>query len=77
MTINRLTLYPVVVNKWDKAAKLLWLRVRMMGWAQTTYKQLSDETQTDYDTCIKGLQERFEPETKKELYLAEFQARTK
>ena len=32
------------VNKWDKAAKLLWLRVRMTGRAQTAYKQLSDET---------------------------------
>ena len=65
------------VNKWDKAAKLLWLRVRMTGRAQTAYKQLSDETRADYDACVQGLRERFEPETKKELYLAEFQARTK
>jgi len=45
----------------------------MTGRAQTAYKQLSDETRTDYTACVKGLQERFEPESKKELYLAEFQ----
>ena len=65
------------VNKWDNAAKLLWLRVRMTGRAQTAFKQLSTESRADYPTCIKGLRERFEPECKKELYLAEFQIRCK
>ena len=49
----------------------------MIGQAQTAYKQLFDETKADYDACVKGLRERFEPEMKKELYLAKFQARTK
>ena len=41
------------------------------------YKQLSDETRANYVACVKGLWEQFEPETKKELYLANIQARTK
>ena len=48
-----------------------------MGWAQTAYKQLSNETRADYDACVKDLWEQFKPETKKELYLAKFQARNK
>ena len=50
----------------------------MTGRAQTAYNQLSDKTRADYDACVpQELLERLEPETKKELYLAEFQARTK
>ena len=65
------------VNKWDNAAKLLWLRVRMTGRAQTAFKQLPEESRAEYPACIKGLRERFEPACKKELYLAEFQIRVK
>lgn len=64
----------VDVNGWDKAAKLLWLRVRLTGWIQTAFKQLSKTTCKEYDECIK---ERLEPVCKQELYLAEFQARRK
>ena len=49
----------------------------MTGRAQTAYKQLSGETRANYDACVQGLRERFKPKTKKELYSAEFQARTK
>ena len=28
------------INKWDDAAKLLWLRVRLVGTAQTAYRRL-------------------------------------
>ena len=65
------------VNKWENPAKLLWLRVRMTGRAQTAFKQLPQESREDYATCIKALRERFEPESKRELYLAEFQTRSK
>ena len=54
--------------KWDNAAELLWLQVRITSRAQTAFKQLSEETRSEYPTCIKGLQERFEPECKKENY---------
>ena len=49
----------------------------MTGRAQTAFKQLSNEARADYAACVKGLRERFEPESKKELYLAEFQTRSK
>ncbi len=65
------------VNEWDDSKKLLWLRVRLTGRAQTAFKQLSTETRASYATCKQGLRERFEPESKKELYLAEFQSRRK
>ena len=65
------------VNKWDGAAKLLWLRVRLTGRAQTAFKQLSEEARAAYAECKKALWERFEPASKKELYLAEFQTRSK
>ena len=65
------------VNKWDGAAKILWLRVRLTGRAQTAFKQLSDEARAAYAECKQALQERFEPDSKKELYLAEFQTRSK
>lgn len=65
------------VNKWDGAAKLLWLRVRLTGRAQTAFKQLAVEARATYDNCKVALRERFEPASKKELYLAEFQTRSK
>ena len=65
------------VNKWDGAAKLLWLRVRLTGRAQTAFKQLAEEARATYDNCKVALRERFEPASKKELYLAEFQTRSK
>ena len=65
------------VNKWDGAAKILWLRVRLTGRAQTAFKQLSDEARAAYADCKQALRERFEPDSKKELYLAEFQTRSK
>ena len=58
-------------------AKLLWLRVRLTGRAQTAFKQLAGEARATYDNCKVALRERFEPASKKELYLAEFQTRSK
>ena len=53
------------------------LTVRLTGRAQTAFKQLSEEARATYADCIKALRERFEPASKKELYLAEFQTRSK
>ena len=61
------------VNKWDGAAKLLWLRVRLTGRAQAACRQLPGEARVAYDDCKRALLEHFEPASKKELYLAEFQ----
>lgn len=65
------------VNSWDDAAKALWLRVRLTGKAQTAYKRLSDDARKGYADSVKALRERFEPKSKRELYVAEFRARRK
>ena len=52
------------VNEWDDASKLLWLRVRLVGRAQTTYGRLSNASKADYDSLKKALKERFEPDSK-------------
>ena len=65
------------VNEWDEASKKKWLRVRLTGRAATAYKRLTAEVKGDYDATIKALTDRFEPESRKELFLAEFQCRRK
>ena len=44
----------------------------MVGRAQTTYGRLPDTSKADYASLWKALKERFEPDSKKELYLSEF-----
>ena len=65
------------INKWDDATELLWLRVRLVEAAQTAYGRLPMTTRASYTELIKALKDRFEPDTMKELYVAEFQARKK
>ena len=65
------------INKWDDAAKLLWLRVRLVGGAQTAYGRLPAEAKASYAELKKALKRRFEPEALKERHLAEFQWRKK
>ena len=64
------------INKWDDAAKLLSLRVRLMGGAQTAYGRLPAEAKESYAEFTKALKGRFEPEAP-ERHLAQFQARKK
>jgi hypothetical protein len=63
------------VNQWDDAAKLMFLKVRLIGRAQTAFQQLSDVNQASFDAAVNALLKRFEPESKREVYLAEFYAR--
>ena len=65
------------VNDWSDETKLLWLRVRLIGKAQTAFKQLPTESRDTYQHCVGALRRRFEPDSKKELYLAKFQNRHK
>lgn len=65
------------VNKWEDGDKLLWLRVRMTGRAQKAYKNLPEAARASYGACKEGLQERFEPASKRELYRTEFYTRKK
>ena len=65
------------VNSWDGEQKLLWLKVRMTGRAQTAFKKLPDDAKGSFEAAVKALGESFEPQSKRELYLAEFQTRRK
>lgn len=65
------------LNAWDKPTKLLWLTVRLTGKAQTAWRRFSDDTKADYDRAKEALRKRFEPESRRELYAAEFRTRTK
>ena len=65
-----------VVNGWETDAdKLKWLRVRLTGRALTAFKRIPEVTRNNYDDCKKALRKRYEPESKRELYMAEFQSR--
>ena len=66
-----------VVNGWDEAAKLQWLKVRLTGRAQTALKRQPEATRNSYADTLAALKRRFEPESKRELYVAEFQTRRK
>ena len=65
------------VNKWSDGKKLLWLRVRLTGKAHVAFDQLTPEVQQSYVTAKQALQERFEPDSKRMLYKAEFDTRKK
>ena len=49
----------------------------LTGQAQTVFHRLSGEDQSSFDNAVKALKARFEPECKRELYLAEFSTRTR
>ena len=63
------------MNEWDDPAKLLWMRVRLVGSAQTAYGRLPNTSKASYELLKKALKKRFEPDSKKELYLSEFGTR--
>ena len=54
---------------------MLWMRVRLVGRAQTTYGCLPTTAKESYVTPKKTLKERFEPDSWTELYLSEFSTR--
>jgi len=65
------------VNAWEAADKLNWIKVCLAGRAQKALRSLPEETQADYSRVKIALTERFEPASKRELYNAELQVRTK
>ena len=66
------------VNEWtSNASKLKWLKVRLTGKAAAELKRFPEATTDDYTALKAALQKRFEPASKKELYMAEFQVRRK
>ena len=66
------------LNKWKEDDKVLWLRVRLTGKVQTAFKQLPASVREDgYDGLVRGLCNCFEPDSRRELYVAEFHLRRK
>ena len=65
------------VNRWTEEEKLLWLRVRLVGRAATAFKRVDEDAKRSYGDSIAALKERFDPGSKRELYLAELLARKK
>ena len=65
------------VNSWDAAAKKKWIRARLTGRAATAMRRLSEADRESFDKIKAALKKRFEPECRKEVYMAEFQVRRK
>ena len=65
------------VNEWDADAKKKWIRARLTGRAATAFRRLPEADRATFDKIVAGLTKRFEPECRKELYVAEFQGRRK
>ena len=63
------------VNDWDDATRLLWLEVRMTGKAKSTWRRISTEAKASYGTAKATLRKRFEPDSRRDLYVLEFQTR--
>ena len=64
-----------LINWWDNPTKLLWLIARLTKRAQTAWKRLSEEARATYEGAKEALCNRFELESKRELYRAQFQAK--
>ena len=58
------------VCNWDDAAKLQWLRVRLTERASSAFRGLPEGTRGSYTRAVDALRERFEPDSKRELYKA-------
>ena len=66
------------LNKWaTEDEKLKWLKVRLAGKARTALQKLPRNVREEYGECLKALKQRFEPDSKKELYVAELHTRTR
>ena len=65
------------VNSWDDAQKLQWLRVRVTGRAQKALLRLQGATAATYEATRDALKARFDPESRRTRYQAEFQTRRK
>ena len=61
------------VHRWSGEDMAVWLRVRLIGRAQTA----DTDTGNSYKAVKEALKSRFEPESKRGLYAAEFAARSK
>eukprot|EP00731_Ephydatia_muelleri_P027663 Em0019g536a len=66
------------INKWESAEeKMKWLKVRITGQARMAFRKFPASVQTKYEECTKAFKQRFEPDSKIELYRAELTTRTR
>lgn len=65
------------LNQWTDEDMAKWLAVRLVGRAQTALKRLPATTRASYSATKEALLRRFEPNSKRGLYAAEFQSRQK
>ena len=65
------------INGWSDEQKLVWLKVRLTGRALLAYKKFSVTARSSFKNAVVALAERFEPESRRDLYLAKFQSRCK
>ena len=63
------------VNGWDENMCLLRLEVQLTGMAHNAWRQLSNEARAQYSTAKASLCKRFEPDSRREGYVAEFHTR--
>ena len=65
-----------VVNGWSAADKK-WIRVRLTGRAATMMRRLSEADKASFDTICAAMKNCFEPECRKDVFMAKFQSKTR
>ena len=66
-----------VVNGWSAADKKKWVSARLTGRAATVMRRLSEADKASFDTICAAMKNRFEPECRKDMFMAEFQTKTR
>ena len=58
-------------------SELKWLRVRLTGKVLTALRKLPESARSSYAECKTALKKRFDPDSKRELHVAELHTRTR
>ena len=64
------------VNGWSATDKK-WVRGRLMGRAATVMCRMLEDNETSFDSICAAMKKLFEPEGRKEVFMAEFQMKKK
>ena len=66
-----------LINGWNDEQELILLKVRLTGRALLAYKKFSVTARASFKNAIVALAEHFELESRRDLYLAEFESHCK